>query len=349
MQPDDLTPVLMAQLFDATSAAIIVVDAEQRIVRFNGSAESIFGYNERELLGKPLETLIPERFAQVHRKHVHAFGASAEQSRSMGERRAVAGRRKDGSEFPASAGITKLVHEHRELFAVILTDSSERHRMEAEARKYSEENAIARERNRLARDLHDAVSQTLFSASLIADVLPRLWTKDPAEGLRRLDELKSLNRGALAEMRMLLLELRPTALIDATLSDLLKQQVLAASGRSGIRFELTIDPRLEGVKLESDRQIAFYRISQETINNIIKHSGATRAEIVLRTLHPTDCKHTLELAISDNGCGFDDVTASAEHLGLRIIRERAHEIAADVSIVSSPNHGTKVVIHSTNP
>src|SRR5512138_3291935 len=81
-------------------------------------------------------------------------------------------------------------------------------------------------------DAYDAVTQTLFSASLIADVLPRLWERNPEEGRRRLEELRQLTRGALAEMRTLLLELRPTALTEAALADLLKQLAEAINGRA---------------------------------------------------------------------------------------------------------------------
>ena len=80
----------------------------------------------------------------------------------------------------------------------------------------AEESAAAMERHRLARDLHDAVSQTLFSASLIAEVLPRIYERDPEQGRQRLEELRQLTRGALAEMRMLLLELRPAALAETS-------------------------------------------------------------------------------------------------------------------------------------
>jgi signal transduction histidine kinase len=98
----------------------------------------------------------------------------------------------------------------------------------------AEEAAVATERNRLARDLHDAVSQTLFSASLIAKVLPRLWERKPEEGRRRLEEVRRLTRGALAEMRTLLLELRPKALVEADLGDLLRQLTEAFIGRARI-------------------------------------------------------------------------------------------------------------------
>jgi signal transduction histidine kinase len=101
--------------------------------------------------------------------------------------------------------------------------------------------AAHEERNRLARDLHDAVTQTLFSASLIADVLPGIWKDDPEKGLRLLADVRQLTRGALAEMRTLLMELRPEALIEAHLSDILNQYAEAFTGRTGIPVEVLID------------------------------------------------------------------------------------------------------------
>ena len=99
--------------------------------------------------------------------------------------------------------------------------------------------ATAEERQRLARELHDAVTQTLFSASLIAEVIPRLWERNPVEAQRRLEELRRLTRGALAEMRTLLLELRPAALIETPFSHLVRQLGEAAASRSNVLVDVT--------------------------------------------------------------------------------------------------------------
>ncbi len=104
----------------------------------------------------------------------------------------------------------------------------------ARLNQQAQELAVLEERSRLARELHDAVTQTLFSASLVAEALPVTWEKDPQEGRGLLQELRSLSRGALAEMRTLLLELRPAALLETSLGDLLHQLGEAASGREGI-------------------------------------------------------------------------------------------------------------------
>jgi signal transduction histidine kinase len=98
------------------------------------------------------------------------------------------------------------------------------------------QDAVNHERTHLARELHDAVTQTLFSASLIADVLPIIWEANPAEGVKRLEELRQMTRGALAEMRMLLVELRPNALTEIPLPDLMRQLCESVIGRDRLPF-----------------------------------------------------------------------------------------------------------------
>ena len=131
--------------------------------------------------------------------------------------------------------------------------------------------AALQERQRLAQNLHDAVNQSLFSAGLIAEVLPRLWERDPAEGRRSLEDLRRLTRGALAEMRGLLAELRPQVLIDSELGDLLRQLGNAFTGRTNIPVEVTVSGQ---GSLPANVQVAFYRLCQEAFNNIAKHARA---------------------------------------------------------------------------
>ena len=203
-------------------------------------------------------------------------------------------------------------------------------------RQQIEEAAIAAERNRIARDLHDSVTQTLFSASVIADVLPRLWERDQDEARRRLEEMRQLTRGALAEMRMMLLELRPNALECVPLADLLSQLAAAAGGRS--RIPIAVDVR-ERCALPPAVHSAFYRIAQEALNNVARHSGAAAAEVSFR------CDDgAAELAVSDNGKGFDISAVTGDHLGLKIMRERAQEIGAICRIESGPGEGTRILI-----
>jgi len=206
----------------------------------------------------------------------------------------------------------------------------------AQLYEQAQELAVVEDRSRLARDLHDAVTQTLFSASLIAEVLPRIWDQNQEEGEKRLDELRELTRGALAEMRTLLLELRPASLAEADLGDLLRQLTESITGRSRIPVNLEISGECN---LPPSIKIAFYRIAQEALNNVAKHAGANQAEVRLAC----DQKQS-RLCVSDDGHGFDLEIIPLESLGLGIMRERAARINAHLEINSEVGHGTSVEI-----
>jgi PAS domain S-box-containing protein len=225
--------------------------------------------------------------------------------------------------------------EEREL-AVAFADQAALAIENSRLREQVEQSAVAAERSRLARDLHDAVTQTLFSTSLIAEVLPRLWERNPEIAMEKLQDLGQLTRGALAEMRTLLMELRPSALQDADLIELLKQLAAAVTGRA--RLPVTVEIEGERV-LPPDVRVAFYRIAQEALNNVSKHSQAQRAEVKLK-LADTQAS----LVIKDNGRGFDIAKVPTSHLGLTIMRERAEAIGADIAINSRMGRGTEVEV-----
>lgn len=210
----------------------------------------------------------------------------------------------------------------------------------------SAETATLAERSRLARELHDAVTQSLFSASLIGDVLPRLWQEDPAEGQRRLEELRRLTRGALAEMRTLLLELRPTALEEAKLQDLLRHLANAFTGRTQIPVQLVTNTE---ISLPPGEKIAFYRIAQEALNNINKYAEAENVLIRLDHHNSTPDQDEIILEILDDGQGFDPEKIPTGHFGLQILRERAESISARLSINSAPGEGTSILVGWTPP
>jgi signal transduction histidine kinase len=242
----------------------------------------------------------------------------------------------------------------------------------ARLHEQAQQAAVVEERQRLARELHDAVTQTLFSASLIAEALPVAWETDRQEGQQLLRELRQLTRGALAEMRTLLLELRPGVLVEASLHDLLRQLAEAASGRMGMPVTATVEGECI---VPADVQVALYRIAQEALNNVVKHARASRAEVNLcctpswtlgagqhsierpgpgedsRAVEPTPQQAggmaalqwaKVELQIQDDGRGFEPGKVSPDHLGLSIMRERAETISAQLLIESQAGHGTRV-------
>lgn len=201
------------------------------------------------------------------------------------------------------------------------------------------EAAAVEERQRLARELHDSVNQVLFAATSIAEGIPPILAHDPARAMNLLETVVVTNRAAMAEMRTLLIELRPEALLRSELPDLLSYLVDAAKGRTSIEAELRtqIDP--EAVAVPPEVHIAFYRIAQEAIHNLVKHSRATHFTV--------DFKHQADwvsLRIADNGQGFD-LHAAMGGLGVDSMRERATHIKADFELTSAQGRGTTVHVH----
>jgi PAS domain S-box-containing protein len=206
----------------------------------------------------------------------------------------------------------------------------------AHLRVQAEQIAVAAERNRIARDMHDSVTQTLFSASLIAEVLPRLVQRHPDESMRRLEELRQLTRGALAEMRTLLLELRPATLMEVSIEELLRQLTEAARGRARIPIEVQI---MGCGELPPAVKVAYYYVAQEALNNVTKHARATQVQVSLRC----DNDRSM-LEIEDDGQGFDATRVTPEHLGLAIMHERADSIGATLTIRSAHGAGTTITL-----
>ena len=207
-------------------------------------------------------------------------------------------------------------------------------------RKQAEETAVLAERNRLARDLHDAVTQTLFSASIIAEVIPKIWERNRDEGMKRLEELKQLTRGALAEMRTLLFELRPATLVEAPIEDLLRQLCEAVTGRARIPVKLDVKTT---AKLPAEVKIVFYRVAQEALNNIAKHSGAKNALVGLSVNEDPNLGIIVAaLRVTDDGKGFELQNVGSGHFGMGIMKERAESAGAKLTVSSKPGCGTKV-------
>jgi two-component system nitrate/nitrite sensor histidine kinase NarX len=228
---------------------------------------------------------------------------------------------------------------HHADLALSVADQSAITMVNAELYGHAQTLAVLEERQRLARNLHDAVNQSLFSAGLIAEVLPRLWERDQEEARRSLKDLRRLTRGAQAEMRVLLAELRPSTLTDSNLGDLLRLLGNALSGRTNLPVAVTVTGEFI---LPAEVQVAFYRVCQEALYNAAKHAKASQVEINLKQEGAV-----IELRIRDNGQGFDPKQTFSGHYGLSMMRERAEAARALLSVTSQPGHGTELTISWT--
>lgn len=197
--------------------------------------------------------------------------------------------------------------------------------------------AAAKERQRLSRDLHDSVKQLLFSSSTIAQALPRTIENSPDKARRFADDIYKLNLAALAELQSLLLEMRPEAIVLSPFMMLINTLGDGLRGRKAI----TVNVSYEGsgdVFLSPTTHIGLYRLAQEALNNIYKHSEATQVDI--------DCSYNaavFRMTISDNGKGFDPKRTSMG-FGLSTMHERAEAVGATLTMSSEVGKGTTVSV-----
>jgi signal transduction histidine kinase len=183
----------------------------------------------------------------------------------------------------------------------------------------------------VAQELHDAVNQSLWGAALTAEsLLTELPAGSPA--YEKAVKLAALTRGALAEMRSLLIELRPAELGAMPLHELIEHLLTALEARR----KLAVEVQLEAVELDEPGHLAFYRIAQEAIGNVAQHAQASSLQVHL-TADPRP-----RLTVIDDGNGFDIGQVPAGHLGLRFMRERADAVGARFAIETGAGTGTTV-------
>ena len=225
--------------------------------------------------------------------------------------------------------------EFDEVLVRIRTHLTLYHQRREIERLYAQASELAtlHERQRIARELHDSLNQSLFSINSIAEALPRILAKNPVKAAGYAEQLVTLTRGAQAEMRAMLLELRPDALMGASLAALLRQLCGIFAANSVIEVTLDLDER---VHLPPEKQIVFYRIAQESLNNVSRHAQAQHVSVTLTN------GSRIELVIKDDGCGFDISAVPHDHFGLRIMHERADDIGAALLITTMIGVGTTV-------
>ena len=203
----------------------------------------------------------------------------------------------------------------------------------------AQEAAVLEERSRLARDLHDSISQQLFSMTLTAQAARVQLDKNPARTAAQLERLQETAAASLAEMRALIFQLRPPALSEQGLVGALQQHVTALSRREGLTMNFEINGE---ERFARGAEQAIYRIAQEALNNVVKHAGACHVAITL-DLEPEQVR----LVVRDDGAGFDlDLLelSLGRHLGLTSMRERAAELGGNFELVSQPGRGTEIVV-----
>jgi len=314
---------LLAQVIDLAEDAIISIGEDQRIVLFNQAAERIFGYSAQEAIGKPLDILLPERMAKLHRSQVREFAHSGLTTRRKNERTQIRGRRKDGTEFPAEASISRVDAGGRVLLTVILRDITERVAADEKLKE------SIREKEALLREIHHRVKNNLQVMSSLLGLQAR---KVPHEEARQAFEDSQGRIHSMALIHEVLCGSPSLTRID--MADYTRQLAAYRSRAHGAgkRIKLTTD--LDEVYLDLETAVPYGIIVNELLTNAFRHGfPGQRAGEVRVSLHEQADK-SIQLIVQDDGVGLPDSFNwhAAPSLGFRLVRMLAEQLKADMQV-----------------
>ena len=320
-------------LVDHSPDLVWAADADGRITYIGETLERLTGFRPDQVLGRPWMSLLTSESVEIARRSWDAIAARPDDEQQF----RVQTPRRGGGAMTAEINMIGAVAEGT--FAGAhgsLRDITERERLAEDLRLRSAELAANQERASLARELHDSVTQALFSMGLTLRTIELLFDRDPDAARAKFGELRELQNDALAEMRTLIFELRPRGLETDGLEQALRNHAAAVSGRTGLTVQ--VETSLPA-RLPLDTEEALYRIGQEALHNVVKHANAHTAEI--RLAQPGDA---VELSVEDDGDGFDPALVSGTKLGLIAMRQRAERLGGSVAIESKPGAGTRVEV-----
>jgi two-component system, sensor histidine kinase PdtaS len=318
----------LARILDLADDAIISVDTGHRIMLFNHGAERMFGYTAQEVKGKPLDILLPASLGEIHRQHIHEFDKSAVTSRRMGERSVIHGRRRDGSEFPAEASISKVEANGQTMFTVIMRDVTRRTQAEEQLK------ASVREKEALLKEIHHRVKNNL---QVISSLLS-LQARAVADETTRKKFHESRDRiQSMALLHESLYQSDSLAWID--FPEYIRQladHLFRSYGVTAERIRLRTD--LDRLFLNMDTAVPCGLIINEIISNSLKYAfpEGREGEIHVELREGED--GNARLSVADNGIGLDPGFdwVNARSLGLRLVRTLAQQLDAKLDVGPGP-------------
>ncbi|GEM_PF-1674384 len=322
----DLTPIAREVLIESLEDLVLVLDTQRRILDLNPAAHKHLFNNQTDVIGLSIDKLLPDHKSLVDQIKSDPLTQNEIDLTIHNKTKTYA--------------IRASPIQHHDLqqvgWLLLLQDITDRRKTEEIFFAQVKQVTLLEERQRLARELHDSVNQTLFAASTLADLLPRAIEKKPEKVKEYAYNIQQLIHGATAEMRLILLELYPDGLIETDLGTSIRHLCDAYTGTSGtvVGFSTTAN-----IYLEKDAQVALYRIAQEALNNIKQHTTSTEVFVSL-----TKIGDKVKLVIQDNGCGFDTKSTPSGHFGIGNMIERAEAIGANCTIDSVIDVGTTITV-----
>jgi PAS domain S-box-containing protein len=313
---------------------VFSTDADGLYTYYSETVVPLTGYRPGELVGRHFSSIVDlETFPDA----AEAWQRFIDEPTRMQVNR-FALRNRDGSRVAVEVSAVGMLDADGRFAGIhgAARDIRERVRLETDLRRQAAELASSQERAHLARELHDSVTQALFSMTLVTRTTELLVDRDPAAAKEKLGSLRDLQREALAEMRALIFELRPGNIEQDGLLPALKTHSAALQGRIGLPIVVTSDvvDRLPLVLEE-----VLYRISQEALHNVVKHAAARQVTVSIE-----HAGAGIRLRIADDGKGFDAASVPEGHLGLAGMRARAEKIGASFAMISRTGLGTTIEV-----
>ena len=321
------SPEALAKILDLAEDAIISVDEGQRIVLFNRAAERMFGYPAEEIKGRLLDVLLPPNAAKAHRQHMRTFEKSPNSSRGMADRSQIRGRRKDGTEFPAEASISKVAVNGSMTFTAIVRDVTERMAVQEKIM-----NSL-REKEVLLKEIHHRVKNNL---QVIASLLGLQSRAAIDEHIRRL-LLESQNRvHTMALLHESLYQSKNLSEID--FPGYIHQLVSYLYRSYGIDTNrIRYESKMDSLQLNPENAVACGLIINELVSNALKHAFPEGRNGVIRIELNVDANDRAKLIVADSGIGLSSESQleTARTLGLRLVRTLVEQLGGAMQLRSA--------------
>lgn len=316
--------------------AVVLADGDGNIICWNPGAERMFGYKEDEILGRPLTRLMPERYRRPHEEglaRLHETGAS----RVIGRILDLSGLRKDGREFPIELSLGTWTAGGRLFFTGIIRDITQRKLAEASLRRRERElRRIGEERERLARDLHDGIIQSIYAIGLTLVESRRLVVEAPQRAQAMLDAVVADLNGVIRDVRSYLPGLTPKRTAATDFRTGLARLLKTMNGTPGLRFTSEIEERA-AARVTAEQGQHLLHIVREAMSNSLRHSRASCGLVSLQR-----DGDGIRLEVRDDGVGFDRIASQERGQGLRNMQARAAKLGARLEISSSSGGGTRI-------
>ncbi|GEM_PF-3830093 len=340
----------LSAILDSAMDAIITTDGNRKIVLFNKSAEKLFNCPESAAMGKDVNIFIPERLHEAHNHHLMNFSEAHDMMKLMNTSLDVIARTFDGKEIPVETSVSKTEIGGMNYFTVILRDIADRIKYETDLKDTNSklhllashlQNVREEERLLISRDIHDQVGQELTALKMDMVMLAKEIEKSdaPPDGEKVITELRAmaeLTDKSIKWIRNLSTELRPDVLDRLGLFEAIEWHCKEFERRSGIKRSVTMNG--SDSELSKENSIVFFRILQESLTNVLRHSGASEVEVIMSV-----SEESLTLVVKDNGKGItDEQLLGSSSLGLIGMKERAYMLGGTVDVCRAGEKGTSV-------